>query len=59
MLDEMITGQLPFRGDYDQSVVSSIVNEEPEPITGVRTGVPIELERIINKAMAKNPEERY
>lgn len=35
------------------------MNEEPEPITGVRTGVPIELERIINKAMAKNPEERY
>ncbi|MBL7135976.1 MAG: protein kinase [Candidatus Marinimicrobia bacterium] len=59
MLYEMITGQLPFKGDYDQAVVYSIVNEEPEQITGVCTGVPIELERIINKAMAKNPEERY
>jgi serine/threonine protein kinase len=59
MLYEMITGQLPFKGDYDQAVVYSIVSEEPEPITGVRTGVPIEMERIINKAMAKNPEERY
>ncbi len=59
MLYEMITGQLPFKGDYDQAVVYSIVNEEAEPVTGVRTGVPIELERIINKAMAKNSEERY
>lgn len=59
MLYEMITGQLPFKGDYDQAVVYSIVNEEAEPITGVRTGVPMELERIINKAMAKNPKERY
>jgi serine/threonine protein kinase len=59
MLYEMITGQLPFRGDFDQAVVYSILNQEPEPVTGVRTGVPIELERIINKAMAKNPKERY
>jgi len=59
MFYEMITGQLPFKGDYDQAVVYSIMNENPEPITGVRTGVPIELERIINKAMEKNPDERY
>jgi serine/threonine protein kinase/tetratricopeptide (TPR) repeat protein len=59
LLYEMITGQLPFKGDYDQAIVYSIVNEEPEPITSLRTGVPLEFERIINKAMAKNPDERY
>jgi len=59
MVYEMITGQLPFKGDYEQAVVYSIVNEKAEAVTGVRTGVPIELERIINKTMAKNPEERY
>jgi len=59
ILFEMITGQLPFKGEYDQAMMYSIVNEEPEPVTGLRTGVPLELERIINKAMAKNPEERY
>jgi Tol biopolymer transport system component len=37
----------------------AIMNEEPEPITGLRTGVPMELERIINKTLAKDPEERY
>jgi serine/threonine protein kinase len=55
----MIAGQLPFKGDYDQAIVYSIVNEEPEPVSGLRTGVPLELEHIINKALAKNPNERY
>ena len=55
----MISGQLPFKGDYEQAVVYSIMNDNPEPITGLRTGVPIELERIIGKAMAKSPDERY
>jgi serine/threonine protein kinase len=59
MLYEMITGQLPFTGDYDQAVMYSIINETPEPITGMRTGVPMELERIVNKALAKKADERY
>ena len=59
VLYEMITGQLPFNGEYDQAVMYSIVNEEPEPPTAVRTGVPMELERIINKVLSKIPEERY
>ena len=35
------------------------ITEEPESITGLRTGLPIELDRIVNKALAKNPDERY
>jgi tetratricopeptide (TPR) repeat protein/predicted Ser/Thr protein kinase len=59
MLYEMVTGQRPFRADYDQAVVYLIVNEDPEPMTALRTGVPLELERIAGKAMAKRPGERY
>ena len=59
VLYEMITGKRPFRGDYEQAVLYSILNENPEPITSLRTGVPIELERIIGKALKKNPAERY
>ncbi|MBL7136262.1 MAG: protein kinase [Candidatus Marinimicrobia bacterium] len=59
VLYEMVTGQLPFKGDYEQAVMYSIMNEAPEPVTGLRTGVPMELERITNKALAKSPGERY
>ncbi len=59
VLYEMITGQLPFRGEYEQAVVYSIMNEQPEPLTALRTGVPMEWERIVNKTMAKDPSERY
>ena len=56
---EMVSGQQPFKGDYDQAVMYSILNEDPEPITGLRTGVPVELDRIVSKALAKDREERY
>ena len=56
---EMITGQQPFKGDYDKAVMYSILNEEPEPVTAVRTGVPTELERVAAKCMAKAVNDRY
>ena len=56
---EMITGQLPFKGEVKQAMLYSILNEEPEPLTALRSGVPIELDRVIGKALAKNPGERY
>lgn len=59
VLYEMTTGSLPFRGDYEQALVYAIMNENPEPLTAVRTGVPMELERIINKCLAKSPADRY
>jgi serine/threonine protein kinase/tetratricopeptide (TPR) repeat protein len=59
VLYEMITGKTPFKGDYDQAVMYSILNEQPEPVTGLRTGVPMELERIVTKCLQKDPGERY
>jgi serine/threonine protein kinase/Flp pilus assembly protein TadD len=59
ILYEMITGQLPFKGDYDQALMYGIANEQPEPLTGLRTGVPLELERIIHKCLQKGPVDRY
>jgi serine/threonine protein kinase/tetratricopeptide (TPR) repeat protein len=59
LLYEIVTGQLPFKGEYEQAIMYAIMNEEPEPITGLRTGVSMELERIINKTLAKDPQERY
>ncbi len=59
VLYEMVTGRSPFRGDYGEAVVYSILSESPEPVTALRTGVPVELERVIGKALAKVPDERY
>ena len=59
ILYEMITGQSPFKGDYEQAVMYSIVNEEPEPITGLRSGVSMKLEHVVDKVLSKKPNERY
>jgi TolB-like protein/Tfp pilus assembly protein PilF len=59
MLYEMIAGRLPFQGEYEQAVVYSIINGEPEPLTSLRTGVPMELEQVVTRCLAKDPAERY
>jgi Tol biopolymer transport system component/tRNA A-37 threonylcarbamoyl transferase component Bud32 len=59
VLYEMVAGRKPFMGDYEPAVVYSILNETPEPLTALRTGVPMELERIVSKTLAKDREERY
>ena len=59
VLYEMVSGQRPFRGEYDRAVMYSMVSEEPEPLTSLRTGVPMELEWIVGKALAKDRERRY
>jgi serine/threonine protein kinase len=56
---EMITGQLPFKSEFEQTILYSIFNEEPEPPTTLRTGVPMELERIILKSLSKDSADRY
>ena len=37
----------------------TLVNEEHQPVTALRTGLPIEIDRILDKALAKAPEDRY
>ena len=59
VLYEMVTGQQPFKGHYDQAVMYSITSEEPEPMTALRTGVPMELELLVNKCLAKDADRRY
>jgi len=59
VLHEMIAGQRPFKGDYDKAVMYSILNEDAEPLTAVRSGVPMKLEWLVNKCLAKQPSERY
>jgi len=59
ILYEMVLGELPFNGEYEQAIMYSIVNEYPESIIVQRPGIHFKLERIIKKAMAKEPIERF
>ncbi|MBI4720677.1 MAG: protein kinase, partial [Chitinivibrionia bacterium] len=59
ILYEMLAGRLPFKSEYEQALVYSILHEAPEPIAAHRAGVPIELERVVAKALEKDPSRRY
>ena len=59
VLFEMLTGRLPFAGQTDQAVSYAIVHTQPEPVTALRSGLPVELDRLLAKALAKSPEQRY
>lgn len=59
VLYESVTGELPFKGHYDQAIVYSILHEEPQPLTALRARVPMELEWIVEKCLAKSPGDRY
>ena len=59
VLYEMLTGQLPFKGEVEAAVAYAVVNTEPEPPTALRSGLLIEIDRVVDQALAKDPEERY
>ncbi len=59
VLYEMLTGRQPFRGEYEQAIFYSIVNEEPEPVAAVIKNVPPGVERIVEKALEKDVTKRY
>jgi serine/threonine protein kinase/Flp pilus assembly protein TadD len=56
---EMITGRLPFAGEDEAAVLNSILNDAPEPLARYKANVPGGLQRIVDKALAKDKEERY
>jgi serine/threonine protein kinase len=59
VLYQMLTAELPFKGDYEQSVMHSIINREPVPLSTKRADIPRGLENVILTALAKNPADRY
>ena len=59
VLYEMLTGQRPFRGAHDQVVLHAILHSDPAPDTAVRREISPALERIVAKALAKPPDDRY
>jgi serine/threonine protein kinase/Tol biopolymer transport system component len=59
ILHELVTGQRPFSGHSLIDTLHRIIYSDPEPLAAHRTGVPRDLVRIVRKALAKDPDERY
>ncbi len=59
ILYEMLTGKVPFEGDYEAAVMYSVLNEEPAPISESDAVVAEQLQPLVSKALVKKPEERY
>jgi eukaryotic-like serine/threonine-protein kinase len=59
VLYELLSGKLPFKGDYEQSLIHSILKTEPESISKFRKDLPAGLANIIAKTLVKNPAGRY
>ena len=59
VLYEMATGQRPFQGGSQASLVAAIMKEEPRPVSGVRTTSPPALDRVVQRCLAKDPDDRW
>ena len=58
-LYEMVTGQRPFKGDSDYSLMAAQVQQQPRPPIELRSDLPAALNEIILRAMAKEPSQRF
>src|SRR5438552_1313482 len=59
VLYEMVTGHAPFTGGTAREVMSSILQEEPPPVTAYVRQAPAELQQIVSKTLRKDREQRY
>jgi serine/threonine-protein kinase len=56
---ELLTSSLPFEGNSDQTLMRAIVNDAPLPLNQFLGALSSSVQAIINKTLAKNPDERY
>ena len=59
LLHEMATGDRPFKGDTNVSIISSILKDTPALVTDLNPRLPADLARIVRRCLAKDPARRY
>jgi eukaryotic-like serine/threonine-protein kinase len=59
VLYEMTAGRAPFTGVSRSDVLAAILDREPASLTSLNSTIPAELQRIVGKALRKDPEQRY
>jgi serine/threonine protein kinase/tetratricopeptide (TPR) repeat protein len=55
---EMLSGKLPFNGDYEQAVIYSILNEDPASLEELSNRAPPEFCQLVERILSKEPEAR-
>ncbi len=56
---EMLTGKFPFKGEFDQAVIYSILNEEPDSVLSIKSDLPSQIDQLISKMLKKDLDSRY
>src|SRR5215831_5007583 len=59
ILYELATGQRAFAGESPVETLAAIVRDEPKPLTAINPATPAPLRWIVDRCLAKNPEDRY
>jgi Tol biopolymer transport system component len=59
VLYEMLSGRKAFEGDSKVSTLAAIVKQEPKPIRQLVAATPLDLEKIINRCLRKDPARRF
>jgi serine/threonine-protein kinase len=59
VLYELLTGKRAFAGENALDVIGAILHKEPTPANQIRSDLPAEIERIVNKTLRKDVEDRY
>src|SRR3954468_11041520 len=59
VLYEMLTGKVPFSGDTPVEIAMKHLSQIPEPPSKLREGIPHDLDAVVMRALAKDPEQRY
>src|SRR5207248_384522 len=60
LLYEMLTGTWPFRGKSNVEVRYAVIHQQPKPLAEARPGpTPARLQQILDRALAKDPRDRY
>jgi len=59
ILYEMASGRRPFHGESSADLMSAIVRDTPEPLSALRADLPPAVDRVVRRALAKDPSRRY
>ena len=59
ILYQLLTGQRPFVGDTVATLMYQIANTAPQPMENLGTNIPASLRNIVNKLLAKSPDNRF